>query len=102
LQSRRQRRRVAIGGQLALTGVHRQLRADGDGTDTVAPRDEVALDLDVAQNLVERSVVARQQRIVDLTALVGEAAAKHPVRRRITRFRLGVELLEELRAGVAR
>ena len=42
----------AVGGDLALGRVDAELRADGDRTDAVALRDEVALHLHVLQTSV--------------------------------------------------
>ena len=55
-----QRGERSIGRDLPLAGVDGHLRADGDGADAVALRDEVALDLHVPQHLGERAVVARR------------------------------------------
>jgi hypothetical protein len=58
LERRRQRAETPVCGQLSLACVYGQLRAECDRADTVAPRDEVALHLHVAQNFVERAIVA--------------------------------------------
>ncbi len=95
LQRRRQRSEATIGRDLAFSGVHRELRPERDRADAVAPRNEVALDLDVPQHLLERTVVSAEQRLEHLTALVRELAAQHPRRRRLLRAGVGVHALEQ-------
>ena len=49
-ERRGQRVERRVGGDLALAGVDRHLRADGDGARAVAARDRVALDLHVREH----------------------------------------------------
>ena len=76
-----QRGERAVGRDLALAGVDRERRADGDRAHPVAPRDEVALHLHVAQRLGERALVGGLERLEHLLVLVGELAAHQPVGR---------------------
>src|SRR3989442_14775073 len=60
--------------------VDAHLRTDGDGADAVPARDEIPLDLDVLQHLRVRALVAREQRLEDLLALVRKLPAEDPLR----------------------
>ncbi len=57
LKRRRERLERSVHGNLALHRVDAELRADGDGTDPVAPRDEVTLDLNVLEHVGVRALV---------------------------------------------
>src|SRR5690606_13365124 len=96
LERRRQARDAAIDGHLALPCVHGQLRSQGDGADAVPPRDEVALHLDVPQDLLEGAAVARQQGLVDAAALLAEPAVGQPARWAALTPSLSVKALDEL------
>ena len=79
LQRRRQRGERAVGGDLALGRVDRQLRLDGDPALAIAVRDLEALDADVAQHLDVVALVAREQRVVDRAVLRRQRAAAQVV-----------------------
>src|SRR5690606_30819803 len=102
LQRRGERAKAAIGGHLALPGIHRELGPERHRAHAIATRTEVALDLDVPQHLLERAAIRREQGFVDLTALVRQLTAEHPGRRGFGRPRLLIQTLDELLPLLAR
>ena len=74
LQRGRQRGQGPVRRDLALAGVDRHLRLDGDVAGAVAVRHVEALDRDVAQDLEVVAVVRRQQRLVHRAVLGRELA----------------------------
>jgi hypothetical protein len=85
----------AIGRDLALARVHADLRPEGHGAQSVPPRDEVALDLDVPQRLREGSLVRDEQRLEDLLILVRKGAPQQPFGRPLAHARRSVEVVEQ-------
>jgi hypothetical protein len=79
VERRRQRRRRLVGRDLAVAGVHRELRLHGDGRLLVPGGDVEALHLHVAQHLEPVAPVGAQERVVHLPAVMAELAGAQVV-----------------------